>query len=70
MPDTNEPLSRGRFLKLCAAGALGLAVTFAAACGEEDEDEEDEEEDENGEDENGEDEEDEEDEEDGGGGLY
>jgi ribosomal protein L12E/L44/L45/RPP1/RPP2 len=57
MPDTNEPLSRGRFLKLCAAGALGLAVTFAAACGEEDE-----EEDENGEDE--------EDEEDGGGGLY
>ncbi|MGI8540148.1 MAG: hypothetical protein ACR2N0_10280 [Rubrobacteraceae bacterium] len=60
MPDTNEPLSRGRFLKLCAAGALGLAVTFAAACGEEDEEE----------DENGEDEEDEEDEEDGGGGLY
>jgi hypothetical protein len=48
MPDTNEPLSRGRFLKLCAAGALGLAVTFAAACGEEDEEEDEEDEEDGG----------------------
>jgi|GEM_PF-1154693 len=48
MPDTNEPLSRGRFLKLCAAGALGLAVTFAAACGEEDEEDEEEDEEDGG----------------------
>ncbi|MGH3087004.1 MAG: hypothetical protein ACRDSJ_06750 [Rubrobacteraceae bacterium] len=42
--DPNEHLTRGRFLKLCAAGAFGLAVTFAAACGEEEDDEDDEEE--------------------------
>ncbi len=59
MPDTNEFLSRGKFLKLCAAGAMGLAATFAAACGAEEDDEDDEEDEE--------DEDDEEDEEDGGG---
>ncbi len=58
MPDTNEILSRGKFLKLCAAGAMGLAATFAAACGGgEDDDDEDEEEDED-------------DDEEDGGGLY
>lgn len=56
MPDTNELLSRGRFLKLCAAGAVGLAATFAAACGGEDDDDEDDDE--------------EEDDEEDGGGLY
>lgn len=58
MPD--ETLSRGKFLKLCAAGAIGLATTFATACGggEDDDDEEDDEE-------NGDDEDDED-----GGGLY
>lgn len=45
MPDTNEILSRGKFLKLCAAGAVGLAATFAAACGGDDEDDDDDEED-------------------------
>lgn len=55
MPDMTEYVSRGRFLKLCAAGAMGLAATFATACGGDEEDEEEE---------GGEDEEDE------GGGLY
>lgn len=45
MPDTNEFLSRGKFLKLCAVGAMGLAVTFASACGGEEDDDEEEEDD-------------------------
>lgn len=61
MPDKDELLSRGRFLKLCAAGAFGLAATFSAACGAAEEDDEDEGE---------EDEEDDEDDDEGGGGLY
>ncbi len=54
MPDTNEYLSRGKFLKLCAVGAFGLAATFATACGGDDDEEDDEDDDEEG----------------GGGGLY
>lgn len=50
MPDTNETLSRGKFLKLCAVGAMGLAATFASACGGEDDDDDDEEDDDDDED--------------------
>lgn len=63
MPDTNELLSRGKFLKLCAAGAFGLAAIFTSACGADEEDDEDE--DEEDEEDNGGEEEDDE-----GGGLY
>jgi hypothetical protein len=56
MPERNDALSRGNFLKLCFVGAVGLVAT-ACGAGEDDEDDE----------ENGEDEEDDDDDE---GGLY